>query len=199
MRATTSCSSRTPTSSTTRASTAAWSSRSRRAMADVVYGSRFLSGPHRVPVFWHYRRQQAPDHALQHVHEPEPDRHGDLLQGVPPRGHPVDSPALEPLRLRARDHGQAGPPPRAHLRDVDLLLRPDLRRGEEDHLARRLQRRGLHPPLPFRGLKPQSAARHGAAVPVTPPGTICGRRRLVPTAAQSLALRFRQSARSQSQ
>ena len=28
--------------------------------------------------------------AVEHVHEPEPDRHGDLLQGVPPRGHPVD-------------------------------------------------------------------------------------------------------------
>ena len=28
-------------------------------------------------------------HALQHDLGPEPDRHGDLLQGVPPRAHPV--------------------------------------------------------------------------------------------------------------
>ena len=30
-------------------------------------------------------------HALQHDHGPEPDGHGDLLQGLPPRGDPVRS------------------------------------------------------------------------------------------------------------
>ena len=33
--------------------------------ADVVYGSRFLGGPHRVLFFWHYARQPVPDAALQ--------------------------------------------------------------------------------------------------------------------------------------
>ena len=36
------------------------------------------------------RGQQVADAAVQHVYEPEPHRHGDLLQGVPPRGHSVD-------------------------------------------------------------------------------------------------------------
>ena len=35
-------------------------------------------------------RQPVPDHPVEHVHQPEPHRHGDLLQGLPPRGHPVD-------------------------------------------------------------------------------------------------------------
>ena len=43
--------------------------------ADVVYGSRFLSGPHRVLFFWH--SGQLP--AEQHAERPQPDRHGDRL------------------------------------------------------------------------------------------------------------------------
>ena len=31
--------------------------------ADVVFGSRFLGGPHRVLLFWHYARQPGADHA----------------------------------------------------------------------------------------------------------------------------------------
>ena len=53
--------------------------------------------------------QQVPHAPVQHVHQPEPDRHGGLLQGLPPRGHPGDPAQERPLRLRAGGHGQGGP------------------------------------------------------------------------------------------
>ena len=60
--------------------------------ADVVFGSRFLSGePHRVLYFWHSLGNRLLTTGVEHVHQPEPHRHGDLLQGLPPRGHPVAS------------------------------------------------------------------------------------------------------------
>ena len=48
--------------------------------------------------------QPVPHHRVEHVHQPQPHRHGDLLQGVPPRGHPVDRDRGGPLRFRAGDH-----------------------------------------------------------------------------------------------
>ena len=49
-------------------------------VADVVYGSRFLSvGPHRVLYFWHYVANRGADDALEHVYRSEPHRHGNLL------------------------------------------------------------------------------------------------------------------------
>ena len=63
------------------------SSRSIDGQADVVFGSRFLGGrPHRVLYFWHSLGNRVLTTAVEHVHQPEPDRHGDVLQGVPPRG-----------------------------------------------------------------------------------------------------------------
>ena len=58
------------------------------------------------PLLLALRRQPVPDAALEHVHQPEPHRHGDLLQGLPPRGDPAHRARGGPLRLRARDHGQ---------------------------------------------------------------------------------------------
>ena len=52
----------------------------------MVFGSRFIGESHRVLYYWHSVAQQDAHHALEHVHQPEPDRHGDLLQGLPPRG-----------------------------------------------------------------------------------------------------------------
>ena len=53
--------------------------------ADVVYGSRFLSGhPHRVLYYWHSVGNRSPHDGVEHVHQPQPHRHGDLLQGVSP-------------------------------------------------------------------------------------------------------------------
>ncbi len=54
--------------------------------ADVVYGSRFIGETHRVLYFWHFVGNQIPHDPLQHVLEPEPHRHGVLLQGAPARG-----------------------------------------------------------------------------------------------------------------
>ena len=55
--------------------------------ADVVYGSRFLGErPHRVLYFWHSVGNRLLTHGVEHVHQPQPHRHGDLLQGVPARG-----------------------------------------------------------------------------------------------------------------
>ena len=50
-------------------------------------------------------RQPVPDDGLQHVHGPEPHRHGDLLQGLPPGGPGRACTDLRPLRLRARADG----------------------------------------------------------------------------------------------
>ena len=49
--------------------------------ADACFGSRFLGGPHRVLVLLALGRQPLADDVQQHAHEPEPHRHGDLLQG----------------------------------------------------------------------------------------------------------------------
>ena len=63
--------------------------------------------PHRVLYFWHSVGNRFLTLAVEHVHQPEPHRHGDLLQGVPARGRSSRSLIEErPLRLRAGDHGQ---------------------------------------------------------------------------------------------
>ena len=75
--------------------------------ADVVFGSRFAGGEtHRVLYFWHFLGNKFLTLVLERVHEPEPHGHGDLLQGLPPRGAAADHARGEPLRLRARDHGE---------------------------------------------------------------------------------------------
>src|SRR6185436_13977330 len=68
------------------------------------------------------------------------------------------------LRDRARAHRAAGAGAGAHLRGPHLLLRPHLRRGEEDRLARRV--RGL---LAHRARERLRAA--GAALPPRGRGT----------------------------
>ena len=77
--------------------------------------------PHRVLYFWHSVGNRFADHGVEHVHQPEPDRHGDLLQGLPPRGAPEHHARGEPLRLRAGDHGQGRRRPLAGLRGRHLL------------------------------------------------------------------------------
>ena len=73
---------------------------------DVVYGSRFLK-PTDAHFAAHALRQPAADLAHQRAVPRAADRHGDRLQGVPPRvarRHPA---ALRRLRLRARADGEA--------------------------------------------------------------------------------------------
>ena len=88
--------------------------------------------------------QPLPHSAVERLHRPQPHRHGDLLQGIPARRDPVDRDRGGPVRVRARDHGEDRPAPAAHLRGRHLLQRQDLRRGQEDRLARRRASRDLH-------------------------------------------------------
>ncbi len=60
--------------------------------ADVVFGSRFTGENQRVLYFWHYLGNRLLTLLLQRHDELEPHRHGDLLQGVSPRGDPADRP-----------------------------------------------------------------------------------------------------------
>ena len=76
--------------------------------------------PHRVLYFWHMVGQQVPDAALEHVHQPEPHRHGDLLQGVPAGDPGQDHDRGGPVRIRAGDHRQGGPPERASIYEVGI-------------------------------------------------------------------------------
>ena len=74
-----------------------------RGQADVVYGSRFLvrsAAPSSLLLA--LGRQPAAHDDVEHVHQPEPHRHGDLLQGVPARGHRS--------RSRSRKTGSASSP-----------------------------------------------------------------------------------------
>ena len=53
--------------------------------ADMVYGSRFLGGPHRVLLFWHYLGNRLLTLVSEHAERSEPDRHGDRDEGVSAR------------------------------------------------------------------------------------------------------------------
>ena len=73
------------------------------------------------------------DHALQHVHGPEPDGHGDLLQGLPPRGHPVDHASKRTASASSRRS-----PPSSPARGWRVLRGPDqLPRPRPTRKARR--------------------------------------------------------------
>ncbi len=89
------------------------------------------------PLLLAHDGQPPADADVQHVHEPEPDGHGDLLQGDDALRRRPARPAVEAVRHRARDHLQGLADARADLRDPDLLPRPDLRGGEEDRLQGR--------------------------------------------------------------
>ena len=126
--------------------------------ADVVYR---LAVHRREPpraVLLALGRQQGADAAVEHVHQPEPDRHGDLLQGLPPRG------ASRASRSRANRFGfepevtakiarKRRRPPRGAIYEVPISYsRPDLRGRQEDRPEGRLPGAVLHRPLRLRGL-----------------------------------------------
>ena len=106
--------------------------------ADAVFGSRFAGGEaRRALLFRHELGQPAPDLPHQPGHQPEPHRHGDLLQGRPHRPPPVHPARLERLPAGARAHHQARQAGGPHLRGAHQLLGAHLPGGEEDRLARR--------------------------------------------------------------
>ena len=90
-------------------------------------------------------RQCRPHDPVEHADQPQPHRHGDVLQGVPPRRPGPDHHRGGPLRGRARADGQGVPPRVPHLRGRHLLRRSHLRRGQEDRLEGRRARAVVHP------------------------------------------------------
>ena len=93
---------RTPTSSTTRGVPQAAPADPRRPGRRGLRLALPRRRAHRVLYFWHYARQPVPHPALEHVHQPQPHRHGDLLQGLPPRGHPADRPSRRTASASSR-------------------------------------------------------------------------------------------------
>ena len=61
---------------------------------------------HRVLYFWHSVGNKLLTLLVEHVHRPEPHRHGDLLQGHDARGGRPARPAVEAIRHRAGNHVQ---------------------------------------------------------------------------------------------
>ena len=87
------------------------STRSLDDKADVVYGSRFLGGGAAPgPVLLALGRQQAAHDGVEHVHQPQPHRHGDLLQGLPPRGPRAASRSRRTASASSRRSPPRSPP-----------------------------------------------------------------------------------------
>jgi len=112
-----------------------------KGFADVVFGSRFMGGnPHRILFFWHsigndiltFLSNMCTDLNLT-----DTETCYKLFRREAGR---------KAFRLRARGDGQGGArAPYPGLRGRYQLLRPHLRRGQENWLARRLPRHLLHP------------------------------------------------------
>ncbi len=115
--------------------------------ADVVFGSRFLGGPHRVLFFWHsvgnrfltMLSNMFTDLNLSDMETCYKVFKAEVLHGMVLQ--------LEPLRDRAGADRAGGQDPGADLRGADLLPRPHLCRRQEDRLARRLLGDLVDPPL----------------------------------------------------
>ena len=105
--------------------------------ADAVFGSRFI-GRHRCFLFTHYLANlflNLVTNVLYNTTMTDMETcfkavRADLLKSLPA--------AQQPVRHRARDHGQAVQARRPRVRGPHHLRGPRLLRGQEDHLARRL-------------------------------------------------------------
>ena len=112
--------------------------------ADVVFGSRFLGRPAPRAVLLALDGQQAAHDPVQHVHRPQPHRHGDLLQGLP---RATSSQRSAP-RCRTASASSPRSPPRSPACGVRVYEVPisyhgrDVLGGQEDRLEGR-RRRGL--------------------------------------------------------
>ncbi len=105
--------------------------------ADVVYGSRFLGGPHRVLFFWHYQGNRF----LTLLSNMFTDLNlSDMETGYKVfRKEVLDklNTALESIRHRARDDRQSRQAAGTDLRGPHLLCWSNLRRGQEDRMEGR--------------------------------------------------------------
>ena len=133
--------------------------RARRRRLRIAVPQRAPSGPLLLAL-----GGQLPAHpAQQHAERPEPDRHGDRLQGLPhqrPEGHQL---TVRSIRLRARDHRQdlasevphlRGCPSRTHGRDYAAGKKITWRDGVAalHHIVRfnLFPRQRPKPPVPHR-------------------------------------------------
>ena len=84
--------------------------------ADAVYGSGFGSGrrARARPLLLARRGNRFLTLVFERLHESEPHRHGDRLQGLPERSDPLTRSPRGRLRRRARNHREAGAPERAY-------------------------------------------------------------------------------------
>ena len=102
----------------------------------------------RAPLLAH-GRQPLPHAVLEHLHQLEPDRPRDLLQGVPHRAVAVDSAARRALRFRGRGHRQDRAPRVSRVRGADLVSRSRVLGRQEDRLEGR-RAGAVADPAPFR-------------------------------------------------
>ena len=132
--------------------------------ADAVFGSRFI-GRHRCFLFTHYLANlflNLVTNVLYNTTMTDMETcfkavRADLLKSLPLKS--------EPLRDRARDHGQALQAGGPRLRGADHLRGSRLLRGQEDHLERRLPGPLDPGQVPIRRLNRTSIAR-GPRFPV---------------------------------
>ena len=131
-----------------------------RGKARVVYGSRF-TGERRNMLFLHWvgnRFLSLVTNVLYNTTLSDMETCYKLFDRDAARRHHAAGAAL---RVRARGHGQDPAARHPHLRGADLLHRSRVRRGQEDHLARRLHR-ALDPrQVPLRGLMTSPAPPPG--------------------------------------
>ena len=110
----------------------------------MVYGSRFLGGPHRVLFFWHYVGNRMlttlsnvfTNLNLSDVWTCYKVFRAEVLRDITLREDRFGFEAEVTAKIAARAL--------AHLRGADLLPRAHVRRGQEDHLEGRHPRRVVH-------------------------------------------------------
>ena len=121
--------------------------------ADAVFGTRLRGGAHpqRAHLFWHYAGNRfltllsnvLYNTTISDMEVGYKAFKGDLVRGLDLVSNDF---RIEPeLTAKILRLGPEHPP----LRGADLLLRPLVRRGQEDHVARRLRRRRRARPLPL--------------------------------------------------
>ena len=114
-----------------------------RGLADVVYGSRLSGGrPQRAYLFWHLvgNRFLSPAHRTSSS-TPRSRTWRRATRRSAPTSCARSSCARTSFGIEPEITGPDLQAEAPHLRAADLLLRPQLRGGQEDHLARRLQGR----------------------------------------------------------
>ncbi len=136
-------------------------------VADVVYGSRFLGGPHRVHLFWHYVANQmltTLSNFLNNLNLTDMETCYKCVRRPLLQEH---SPAIRPVHDRAGDHRETGAQGGPFLRGCDQLPRARLLAGKED--PREGRNRGLLGDRPLSLLRLRSGLPVAAAGWLSPP------------------------------